>query len=115
MTKFVQFTRRTNFPKLGYLIQLLTARGIPCRLNGESFHAPILEVSELFEEDAWTILAAPARKTYDLPVRFGVSLDDVPDEHACFAKFLVSEEDSEEDSEEAWYAELNKGYAQDRI
>ena len=44
MTDFVTFTKRTNYPKLGYLIHLLDEREIDSRLDGHSWHAPILKV-----------------------------------------------------------------------
>lgn len=114
--KYVTLCKRTNYPKLAYIQDLLNGSGIPHRCNGWSFHAPILEVPEQFESAAMDILSAPARKTYDLPVRFGVSLDDVPDDHPCFNGIHTpDDDDSEMESEADWYAEINRGYAQDRI
>lgn len=54
--KWVQFTKRTDDPKLAWLERQLAAAGIESRRNGWSFHAPILEVSELHLEKAWEIL-----------------------------------------------------------
>jgi hypothetical protein len=64
-----QFTKRTNEPKLSWLEGQLTAHGIPHRRNGESFHAPILEVPPDHLPAAWAILT---------PV------DDVPDDDPRF-------------------------------
>lgn len=55
-TKMVTFTRRTNFPKLGWLMEELTKKHIPHKIAGESFHAPILLVDKLREDEAWAIL-----------------------------------------------------------
>jgi hypothetical protein len=51
-----QFTKRTDWPKLGWLISELEAAGITCELGGESFHAPILLVDESKIDQAWEIL-----------------------------------------------------------
>jgi hypothetical protein len=53
---WVTFCKRTEDPKLRYIEHLLDERGIPYRRNGESWHAPILEVPEAYEEQAWKIL-----------------------------------------------------------
>lgn len=55
-TKYVQFTRRTNEPKLAWIEQQLEREGIKHRRQGESWHAPILEVEESRINDAWAIL-----------------------------------------------------------
>lgn len=46
MKNWVVFTRRTDDPKLAWLERRLAEMGILSRRNGESFHAPILEVPE---------------------------------------------------------------------
>ena len=46
---FVAFCRRTERPKLGYIIHRLNLAGIACILHGDSFHAPIL----CSREEAW--------------------------------------------------------------
>jgi len=51
------FTRRTNLPKLGWLMRQLQEAGIPHRLHGLSFHAPILWVRKADEDRAWAILS----------------------------------------------------------
>lgn len=84
---WVTFCRRTDDPKLSYIEALLTDRGIPHRRAGWSRHAPILQVPKANESECWRLLAMPARKTFNLPVRHGVMLDEVPDDHACFARF----------------------------
>lgn len=53
---WVTFTRRTNYPKLGYLMKMLEEKGIPHKLDGFSFHAPILKVPEDQLDAAWHIL-----------------------------------------------------------
>jgi hypothetical protein len=50
------FTRRTNDPKLTWLEQALDSAGIPHRRQGESWHAPILQVPKADLDRAWTIL-----------------------------------------------------------
>ncbi len=117
--KFETLCKRTNDPKLAYIESLLTERGIYHRRSGESFHAPILEVSSNKAEDAWKVLNLQGRKDLNIPVRFGVDLDSIADDHHCFAGYEAHDflpEDDESASEEAeWYRELNSGYAQDRI
>ena len=56
MTTWVTLTRRTNDPKLAWLERRLTLAGIDSRRQGESFHAPILQVPEADEDLAWDIL-----------------------------------------------------------
>jgi len=75
--------KRTSDPKLGYIEHLLTERGIPHKRDGYSFHGPCLYVPESHEEAVDALLRTPAR-TLGLPVRHGVSLDDVPDDHRSF-------------------------------
>jgi hypothetical protein len=53
---WVRFTKRTDGLKLIWLEKRLQDRGIPSRRNGESFHAPILEVQGKDLDAAWTIL-----------------------------------------------------------
>ena len=68
-TDWSLFTKRTNEPKLSWLEKQLDAAEIEHRRNGESFHAPILEVRYGDLEKAWAIL---------------VSVDDVPDDDKRF-------------------------------
>lgn len=53
---WITFTRRTDDPKLAWLERRLDAAGIEHRRNGESFHAPILEVPVEKYDAAWAIL-----------------------------------------------------------
>lgn len=77
-TKWVSVCRRTNDPKLAHFESVLSEAKIPHRRNGESFHAPILEVPAQFEGDAWQLLSKKVR---------GRSYDDVPDDAPMFRKF----------------------------
>lgn len=65
------FTRRTNLPKLDWLMLQLREAGIPHRLHGLSFHAPALWVRKADEGRAWSILD---------PV------DDLPDDDPMFVE-----------------------------
>jgi len=56
MSKWTTFTRRTNDPKLAWLEGQLSEAGIKSQRNGESFHAPILEVPVDSLDKAWDIL-----------------------------------------------------------
>jgi len=49
-------TRRTDLPKLSWLMVALKDAGIMCRMNGTSFHAPILEVKKSKFDEAWKLL-----------------------------------------------------------
>lgn len=51
-----RFTKRTGGHKLVWLEKQLEKAGIACRQNGNSFHAPILEVDATRIDDAWEIL-----------------------------------------------------------
>lgn len=53
---FVKFTRRTNTPKLTWLINALEDNNIACYIDGESWHAPILWVDSDKIEIAFDIL-----------------------------------------------------------
>jgi len=70
---WAMFTKRTNPPKLTWLRRHLDMAGIPNRLSGESFHAPILQVPEEDLDAAWKILT---------PV------DDIPDDDEQFNEGL---------------------------
>ena len=67
--KWEMFTKRTEDPKLAWLEAKLDEAGIANRRNGESWHAPILEVDASRIDDAWDILT---------PV------DDIPDDDEMF-------------------------------
>lgn len=68
--KWETFTRRTDGFKLGWLQRQLDSRDIPNRLNGYSWHAPILEVPADRWDEAWAILTP--------------EIDEMPDNHAMF-------------------------------
>jgi hypothetical protein len=74
-TKWVTFTRRTEDPKLRYIEKRLDEMGIPHRRNGASMHAPILQVPQEREADAWALLNQKIG---------GVELDEIPDSHPMF-------------------------------
>ena len=63
------FTRRPNAPKLHWLMLPLREGGIPHRIHGLSFPAPVLWIRKADEEQAWTILNP---------------IDDVPDDDPMF-------------------------------
>lgn len=66
---WLMFTKRTNDPKLTWLQLRLLEMGIETRRNGESFHAPILEVRRRDLARAWEFLTP---------------IDNVPDEDKRF-------------------------------
>lgn len=71
-SNWTMFTKRTNDPKLAWIERQLDIIGVPYRRNGESFHAPILEVSLFDLEKAETILSR----------RIGrYTVDDIRDDH----------------------------------
>lgn len=74
-----RFTRRTEDPKLAYLEDLLDERGIPHRRNGESWHAPILEVPASRLDEAWKLLNIKIGRR-----RF----DDIPDDDKLFQRAM---------------------------
>ena len=79
MDNWEKFCRRTNDPKLQYIEGMLDERGIPHRRNGESWHAPILEVPAQHLDAAWKMLGEK------LPGRGRkLTLDDMPDDHPIF-------------------------------
>lgn len=53
---WTDLTRRTNDPKLAFIERLLDEAQIDHRRNGESFHAPILQVRDQFMTAAWQII-----------------------------------------------------------
>jgi hypothetical protein len=66
---WVQLTKRTNDPKLSWLERQLDKLGIPHRRQGESFHAPIMQVPQAHYTEALGLL---------------VEVDDLPDDHRRF-------------------------------
>lgn len=71
-TGWTTFTRRTDDPKLFWLERELELRFIPCRREGESFHAPILYVKECHLEAAWAVLTP--------------EIDEMADDHPMFVE-----------------------------
>lgn len=75
---WTMFTKRTDDPKLAWLERKLDAAGILHRRHGQSFHAPILQVHEEDEQDAWSILDPVDEIDDDAPmftegeIRYGV-------------------------------------------
>lgn len=99
MTDFLPLTRRTADPKLRVLERLLNHVCIETRRNGESSHAPILEVPATQHDEAETILSLSLSDmlfllcevighsgTHDLTLRRGIDItfDDVPDDDPAF-------------------------------
>jgi hypothetical protein len=87
---FQTFTKRTNEPKLSHLESLLTEQGIPHRRNGESFHAPILEVENSKIDRALDILTSDVFGD-------GREYDDIPDDDEIFGPVEPEEDDDWED------------------
>jgi hypothetical protein len=54
--KWTTLTSRTDDPKLSWLEQQLDLSEISHRRNGETFHAPIMEVQQMHFDAAWKIL-----------------------------------------------------------
>jgi len=92
---WVMFTKRTEFPKLGYIIDWCRTQGIPTRIVKHSMHAPILEVPEHFLGKANRVLEEKVTKT-GRRSRFGHSrFDDIEDDHAMFVGFEHTKPDFE--------------------
>ncbi|MFB1500785.1 hypothetical protein [Thiocapsa sp. N5-Cardenillas] len=83
--RWVMFTKRTNDPKLSWLEGELLRAGIPSRRNGESFHAPILEVRKCDEERAWEILEPVDEMKDDHPRFVGCVSPNDFERHDCSA------------------------------
>lgn len=81
---WTMFCKRTEDPKLRYIEMRLDDIGIPHRRNGESFHAPILEVPDDRLEEADQMLQEP----FDLGNTVIPTLDDVEDDHPFFEQFV---------------------------
>ena len=75
-TEWMRLCKRTADPKLAYIEHVLTHLGIQHRRNGESFHAPILEVHLEDHERAWAVLIEPDED-------YGI-FDEIPDEDPFF-------------------------------
>jgi hypothetical protein len=70
--EWVLWCKRTNDPKLTWIERELDKLGIPHRRNGESFHAPILEVPKDRESEAEAILQRRVGR---------YTIDDIRDDH----------------------------------
>jgi hypothetical protein len=86
-TKWVTFCKRTEYPKLGYLIYRLRCAGVRTRQTKHSFHAPILEVPEEDEHIANSILAEKTTLDGRHSLRAKHRLDDLADDSPCFRRF----------------------------
>jgi hypothetical protein len=73
--------KRTDFPKLGYIIHRFNEAGIPSILWGESWHAPILRVHKDYADQAWDILGEKKSK------RSKKTLDDLADNLSIFSEY----------------------------
>jgi len=80
--------RRTNDPKLTAIEVLLDEIGVAHHRNGESWHAPILEVLESDGEKAWALLGKHDRRWGNKP------LDDVRDDAPCWDRIISASEPS---------------------
>jgi len=80
MTTWGTLCRRTEDPKLAYIENWLDSVGIPNRRNGESFHAPILEVPEQHLNKAWELLDDLIEQDDGTVIRF----DDIDDDDPMF-------------------------------
>ncbi len=97
LREWVEFTRRTNDPKLGWLQVELDNVGIPNKREGESFHAPILKVM---------------RKDLDTAEELLDSVDDVPDDSPRFVNPQHDPEVCEQLEQDPGY--INRHIAGDR-
>lgn len=111
---FVTFCKRTDYPKLGYIIFRLKALGIPCRFASNelgflrSFHADyILEVDEASLEQADALLAEKWSKKGEPSSRGRTRLDDIPDDHPCFFPYR---DESPDDGEEETFDPIRSGW-----
>jgi hypothetical protein len=76
---FEMLTKRTDYPKLGYIISRLNDLGIGCLLHGKSFHA---------EHLLWVEKARFAEASAVLSEKHGKKiLDEMPDDHSSFRPY----------------------------
>jgi hypothetical protein len=76
----VLFTKRTDYPKLGYIIHRLNEEGVPNVIHGRSFHGPILRVHKDYEELAWAVLGERVGRSRK-------RLDDLDDDDPRFEEY----------------------------
>jgi hypothetical protein len=100
--------KRTDYPKLGYIIHRLKQSGIDCKFltNGDgdavrSFHADnILLVDSGKYDAAWELLGEKWSKARGMASRRGrTTLDDMPDDHPAFSGYENETPDGSEEGE----------------
>jgi hypothetical protein len=79
---WTQITKRTNDPKLTHFEKLLADNGIPSRRHGESFHAPILQVTKDKHEKAYGLLSSDVFGD-------GSNYDEIPDDDPVFVEAYI--------------------------
>lgn len=88
--------KRTDYPKLGYIIHRLRKLGIATRFSGRSFHAEhILEVDAERFGEAWALLGENMRSPLAALAGRKVTLDDMPDDHPLFYDYRDVQPDHE--------------------
>ena len=80
---FEVLTRRTDYPKLGYIIHCLNENGIACIVHGESAHAPILWVEVGEYNNAFNLTIS------------NTELDEKPDDHPDFEQYMDTSPDTD--------------------
>jgi hypothetical protein len=107
-TKWETLCKRTDYPKLGYIIHRLKQAGIPCQFetdeNGRqigSFHSSyILQVAGDRADDAWEIMGEKwSRSRGAAGSRGRTSLDDMPDDHPAFRGYMDERPGDDEEGE----------------
>lgn len=93
MTNWTKLTRRTEDPKLRYIEYRLDLMGIPHQRNGESFHAPILEVPYEHHQRAWDLLS-------ETTLVDGEVLDNLDDRHPAFDPWREPGDDCWDDEDD---------------
>lgn len=84
MMEWVTFCKRTEDPKLCYYESRLDEMGIPHRRNGESWHAPILEVPADRHAEAYALFREVTDHDND---GNPIYLDDIPDDDPMFDEY----------------------------
>jgi len=95
--KWETLCKRTDYPKLGYIIHRLKQAGVPCKFETDergrrigSFHASnILLIDEDHADAAWELMGEKWSKTRGVASSSGrTSLDDMPDDHPAFRGYM---------------------------
>lgn len=87
-TAWVSLLRRTNEPKLSYMRHRLTQAGIPNVRRGKSWWAPIIQIPESYQSEAYSILDERwSEKRFGFDPKGGTSLDDIPDDDPRFVEW----------------------------